>query len=253
MVLARPTPQQGEVPMKLWCAVTALFAASGPARCASAAQAYEEAPVENGGTIKGKVAYTGRVPTRTILPTKDQQVCGQMREEPEVRVGPDGGVQDSRRLSGRGGAGQGVAGRGAGAGPRQQGLHLPAACPGDPRRHARRPQLRSHAAQHPRLLRPADRLQHRAAEPGPDHRRRPRTGRAGAHRVRCARLDARLGLRGRQPVLRGDRRGRHVRDHRRAARRVHPGRQPGIHRARGGRGHGRGGETVEVPVELQQP
>jgi plastocyanin len=78
--------------MRLWCAALAL---SGTVIAASPAQAYEEAPVENGGTIKGKITYAGRVPTRTILPTKDQQVCGQMREEPEVRVGSDGGVQDA--------------------------------------------------------------------------------------------------------------------------------------------------------------
>jgi hypothetical protein len=58
-------------------------------------KAYEVAQVAGGGTIKGKVVYNGRVPTRTILPTKDQEVCGQMREEPEVSVGPDHGVQDS--------------------------------------------------------------------------------------------------------------------------------------------------------------
>ena len=80
--------------MKLWYAVTALVVGATCA-FAPAAQAYEEAPVENGGTITGKVTYGGRVPTRTILPTKDQQVCGQMREEPEVKVGPDGGVQDA--------------------------------------------------------------------------------------------------------------------------------------------------------------
>jgi hypothetical protein len=80
--------------MRLWCAATALVAA---VTCALAlpAQAYEEAPVENGGTIRGKVTYGGQVPTRTILPTKDQEVCGEMREEPEVTVGSDGGVQDS--------------------------------------------------------------------------------------------------------------------------------------------------------------
>ena len=80
--------------MKLWCAATTLVVGAACA-LAPAAQAYEEAPVENGGTITGKVTYDGRVPTRTILPTKDQQVCGQMREEPEVKVGPDGGVQDA--------------------------------------------------------------------------------------------------------------------------------------------------------------
>jgi hypothetical protein len=81
--------------MKLWCAVIGLSAGAALAFAAPPAQAYSEAAVENGGTITGKVVYTGRVPTRTILPTKDQEVCGQMREEPEVKVGPDGGVQDS--------------------------------------------------------------------------------------------------------------------------------------------------------------
>jgi plastocyanin len=78
--------------MRLWCAAIAV---AGAVISVSPAQAYEEAAVENGGTIKGKITYAGRVPTRTILPTKDQQVCGQMREEPEVMVGPDGGVQDA--------------------------------------------------------------------------------------------------------------------------------------------------------------
>lgn len=57
-------------------------------------QAYEEAEVSGGGAIKGKVVYKGEVPTRTILPTKDKQVCGELREEPEVMLGSDGGVQD---------------------------------------------------------------------------------------------------------------------------------------------------------------
>ena len=80
--------------MRLWYALTVLLPAVTYA-VESPAQAYEEAAVENGGTIKGKVTYGGRVPTRTILPTKDQEVCGQMREEPEVTVGPDGGVQNA--------------------------------------------------------------------------------------------------------------------------------------------------------------
>jgi hypothetical protein len=80
--------------MKLWCAATALLAGVTCA-FASPAQAYEEAPVDDGGTIKGKVVYNGPVPTRTILPTKDQEVCGEMREEPEVIVGSDGAVRDS--------------------------------------------------------------------------------------------------------------------------------------------------------------
>ena len=60
-----------------------------------ATAAYQEGQVSGGGTIKGKVVYKGEVPTRTILPTKDQQVCGQMRQDPEVKVGPDGAVEDS--------------------------------------------------------------------------------------------------------------------------------------------------------------
>jgi hypothetical protein len=60
------------------------------------AQAYEEAEVSGGGTIKGKVVYKGEVPTRTILPTKNLDVCGYLQgEQPEVMLGPDGGVQDS--------------------------------------------------------------------------------------------------------------------------------------------------------------
>lgn len=58
------------------------------------ALAYQEGAVSGGGTIKGKVVYNGRNPTRTILPTKDQNVCGQIREEPEVFVGADKGVQE---------------------------------------------------------------------------------------------------------------------------------------------------------------
>ena len=57
-------------------------------------QAYDEMSVSDGGTITGKVVYNGRVPTRKIVVTKDQEVCGGIREEPEIRVGPDKGVQE---------------------------------------------------------------------------------------------------------------------------------------------------------------
>jgi hypothetical protein len=57
--------------------------------------AYEAAEVSGGGTIAGKVVYAGRVPTRTVLPTKDTDVCGGVREEAEVKVGADGGVGDA--------------------------------------------------------------------------------------------------------------------------------------------------------------
>lgn len=57
--------------------------------------AYQEAEVGGGGTIKGKIAYTGEIPTRTVVPTKDQEVCGGVREEPEVVVDADNGVGDA--------------------------------------------------------------------------------------------------------------------------------------------------------------
>jgi len=59
------------------------------------ASGYEVAAVTDGGTIKGKVVYQGTVPTKKIIPSKDQETCGQMREEPVIVVGPDKGVQDA--------------------------------------------------------------------------------------------------------------------------------------------------------------
>jgi hypothetical protein len=59
------------------------------------AAAYEVVPVADGGTIKGKVVYQGSVPTKKIVPTKDQATCGQVRDEPEIVVGPDKGVKDA--------------------------------------------------------------------------------------------------------------------------------------------------------------
>jgi hypothetical protein len=60
-----------------------------------AAAAYEAISVTDGGTIKGKVVYQGTVPTKKIIPTKDKEVCGDIREEPEIAVGADKGVKDS--------------------------------------------------------------------------------------------------------------------------------------------------------------
>lgn len=59
------------------------------------APAYEAVAVSDGGTIKGKVVYQGSVPTKKIIPTKDRETCGETREEPEILVGPDKGVQDA--------------------------------------------------------------------------------------------------------------------------------------------------------------
>jgi len=59
------------------------------------ARAYEAGPVTGGGTIVGKVVFNDAVPTRKIIPNKDVEVCGGIREEPLIAVGPDKGVQNA--------------------------------------------------------------------------------------------------------------------------------------------------------------
>jgi len=75
-----------------WLAVmgaAAVLAAPMPA------SAYEEGDVADGGTLQGRVTYAGTVPTKKIIPTKDTAVCGGPRDEPQIRVGADQGVQDA--------------------------------------------------------------------------------------------------------------------------------------------------------------
>lgn len=62
---------------------------------AGAAWGYEVAPVAGGGRIEGKVSFQGPVPMRKVIPTKDKEVCGGPRDEPQIRVGADKGVQDA--------------------------------------------------------------------------------------------------------------------------------------------------------------
>ncbi len=59
------------------------------------AAAYEVVAVPDGGTIKGKVSFLGTAPTKKIIPDKDASVCGGVREDPEVLVGADKGVQEA--------------------------------------------------------------------------------------------------------------------------------------------------------------
>ena len=74
----------------------AIFAVVTPVLAAGmVALAYEETTVSDGGTIQGKIVYQGSVPTRKIITTKDQDVCGGIREEPEIIVGADKGVKDA--------------------------------------------------------------------------------------------------------------------------------------------------------------
>lgn len=72
-----------------------LLAVLGTAMLASAAEAYEVAPVSDGGTVSGKVTFGGAVPTKKIIPTKDKETCGDIREEPEIVLGADKGVLDA--------------------------------------------------------------------------------------------------------------------------------------------------------------
>jgi Carboxypeptidase regulatory-like domain len=67
---------------------TIVFAAT----MSAPAQAYEEGPVTGGGAIEGTIVYRGDVPTTKIIPTKDVEVCGGIREEPLIEVGGDQAV-----------------------------------------------------------------------------------------------------------------------------------------------------------------
>ena len=60
---------------------------------ATAASGYEVARVSGGGTISGRITYSGRAPARrTILVTKDSAVCGKERDEDVFQVSRTGGV-----------------------------------------------------------------------------------------------------------------------------------------------------------------
>lgn len=60
------------------------------------AHAYQEVTVEDGGTIKGKVVFQGTPPPmKMIIPTKDQEVCGGIREEPRMILSEDRGLRDA--------------------------------------------------------------------------------------------------------------------------------------------------------------
>ncbi|HYQ48474.1 MAG TPA: hypothetical protein VEP69_05370 [Thermodesulfovibrionales bacterium] len=57
--------------------------------------AYEEGAVSGGGTIKGKVTFHGEIPMRKVIPTKDMEVCGGIREDPLITMGSGNGVTDA--------------------------------------------------------------------------------------------------------------------------------------------------------------
>jgi plastocyanin len=57
--------------------------------------AYEAGTVSGGGSIEGQIIYKGPVETRKIIPNKDVETCGGIREEPLIEVGADHGVQNA--------------------------------------------------------------------------------------------------------------------------------------------------------------
>lgn len=62
----------------------------------SIAYPYQEVTVSDGGTIKGRVVFHGSPPPlKMIIPTKDQEVCGGIREEPQIILGENQGLQDA--------------------------------------------------------------------------------------------------------------------------------------------------------------
>jgi hypothetical protein len=60
-----------------------------------AAAGYEVVPVPDGGSVQGKVIFKGDVPMKKIIPSKDKDTCGAIREEPEITVGADKAVLDA--------------------------------------------------------------------------------------------------------------------------------------------------------------
>lgn len=73
---------------------TWLFAALSLTTEAVAAD-YQVAAVADGGSIKGKVIFKGTIPMRTVLPTKDKEVCGAPRKMALVVAGAGGEVKDA--------------------------------------------------------------------------------------------------------------------------------------------------------------
>lgn len=62
---------------------------------AATAQAYDAGTVSGGGSIQGQVVFKGAVQSRKIIPTKDTEVCGGIREQPLIEVGADKGVKNA--------------------------------------------------------------------------------------------------------------------------------------------------------------
>jgi len=75
--------------------VSAALYATTAILVAGHALAYEAGTVAGGGSIEGQVIYNGPVVTRKVIPNKDVEVCGGIREEPLIEVGSNKGVQNA--------------------------------------------------------------------------------------------------------------------------------------------------------------
>ena len=73
----------------------AITAALTGALTATPAFAYDVAAVSGGGSVEGQVVYKGPVQTRKIIPNKDVEVCGGIRDEALIEVGPNQEVQNA--------------------------------------------------------------------------------------------------------------------------------------------------------------
>ena len=81
--------------MEMTAAMAGVIAVGIAAMVTAPARAYDEAPVSGGGAVSGQVVFHGAVPTRTVIPNKDIEVCGGPRQDPLVEVGPDHGVANA--------------------------------------------------------------------------------------------------------------------------------------------------------------
>jgi hypothetical protein len=78
------------IPLGLIGLLAGLLLSSSPAA------GYQAISVTNGGVIQGKVVFTGAPPApRKVIPTKDREVCGGIREQPRIVLGPDKAVEGS--------------------------------------------------------------------------------------------------------------------------------------------------------------
>ena len=126
---------------------------------------YAEGEVADGGAIQGQITYNGAIKTRTVLPTKDKEVCGKARKIPLVTVGDGGAVQDAVVYLKDVASGKAWPEMGS-ACYRQRGLHIRTTCTGHKTWEGRYRQFRPGSPQHSWLLWKSNRIQRWSAIPG---------------------------------------------------------------------------------------